>query len=98
MMDAYGTYLALMSRFLAHELTASEFQYAFLQQFKHETRPIDAAMFELLDELFGDIDSYTADQTLLAEAPGFYLDEAGLRLKVEEILQRMKAQVLHDPA
>ena len=98
MSDVHDTYAALVGRFLARELTVEGFQRAFLQQFKQETRALDQASFELLDELFGDVDSYTEDQTLLDEAPEFYLDETKLRLKADAALRRMKAQVLSDPA
>jgi len=98
MNDVHETYAALIVQFLARELTVDEFQRTFLQQFKRETRTMDDVSFALLDELFGDTDSYTRDRELLAEAPEFYLDEAGLRFKAEQTLRRMKALVLRAPA
>ncbi|WP_295993896.1 colicin immunity domain-containing protein [Rugamonas sp.] len=98
MNDVHDTYAALIGRFLARELTAGRFQRTFLRQFKLEARIVDPPLFLLLDELFGDVDSYTKDAALLADAPDFYLDEAGLRLKAEEVLRRMTAQALRDPA
>jgi len=44
----------------------------------------------LLDELFGDAESFTLNPALLREKPGFYLDDPGLQAKARDILERMR--------
>jgi len=91
MNEVAGTYLELLERFLTRKLSLMDFQRAYLRQFKDETRDMDDALFELLDEFFGDLDSFSADPALLAARPDFYLDEAGLRDKAENVLLRLRA-------
>jgi len=73
-------YEQLLEQFVSGAMPVEEFQATYLDLFKNEGR-LDEQLFELLDELFGDVDSFTADPQLLAENPSSYLDEAGLRQK-----------------
>lgn len=81
-------YKHLLEKFLAESMTVDEFQSAFLAQFKDEEQ-LDERVYEILDELFGDIDSFTRDSSLLASSPSFYLDEQQLRKKVQMALSRL---------
>ncbi|WP_352804302.1 colicin immunity domain-containing protein [Mesorhizobium sp. M0340] len=45
--------------------------------------------FKVIDEIFADIDAYTSDISLIRENPRFYLDDAQLRVKVAEALDRL---------
>jgi Bacterial self-protective colicin-like immunity len=85
MSDVFVDYRSLLEQFLSGEMPVEEFQAAYVDRFKAERR-LDAALFEMLDELFGHVDSFSADPQLLAENPGLYLDEAGLRQKVRHTL------------
>ncbi|MRW92598.1 hypothetical protein GJ699_21595 [Duganella sp. FT80W] len=89
MNDVFDRYAALIGLFLSHQLSAQEFSDRFLENFKEETAPMAEPLFLLLDELFGDADSFTTDPDLLAEDPVFYLDEQGLESKTRDILHRM---------
>jgi len=71
-------------------MPVEQFQSIYLERFKNEEQ-LNGATFELLDELFGDVDSFTADQRLLAENPDFYLDEVRLREKVRSVANRLAA-------
>lgn len=71
-------------------MPVEEFQAIYLDRFKNEEQ-LDEPLFELLDEIFSDVDSFTNDQQLLAENPRFYLDEAGLRERVRVAMGRMSA-------
>jgi hypothetical protein len=71
-------------------MPVEEFQETYLERFKNETN-LDREAFQLLDELFGDVDSFTVDQRLLAESPDFYLDEARLREKVHVVADSLAA-------
>jgi hypothetical protein len=50
---------------------------------------MDEALYELLEGIFGDVDSFTTDQELLAENSDFYLDELQLREKVRQASIRL---------
>jgi hypothetical protein len=84
-------YRLLLERFLGGELTAERFQSTYLERFKTEQRRLDEPLFELLDGLFGDVDSFTTDLNLLAENPSFYLDEDRLREKVRDVVKQRLA-------
>jgi Bacterial self-protective colicin-like immunity len=89
MSDAYADYGLLLDRFLSCAMSVEEFQMTYLDCFKNETRRLDEPLFELLDGLFGDADSFCMDPQLLAENPEFYLDEARLREKVQQAASRL---------
>lgn len=91
MNTAFDRYSDLIERFLSRQWSAQEFSDHFLDAFKNETEPLGAVLFSLLDELFGDAESYTADEILLAEDPDFYLDKVGLEAKARDLMHRMKA-------
>lgn len=83
-------YRLLLEQFLNGAMSVEKFQATYLDRFKNEGQ-LDGPLFELLDELFGDVDSFTTDQQLLTEKPGFYLDEAGLREKVRRAANRLSS-------
>lgn len=88
MSNALVDYGSLLGQFLSGAMPVEEFQATYLDCFKNEGQ-LDASTFELLDELFGDVDSFTIDQRLLAENPDFYLDEGRLREKVRSVVNRL---------
>ena len=90
MSNALVDYGSLLGPFLSGAMSVEEFQATYLDCFKKEGQ-LDASTFELLDELFGDVDSFTTDQGLLVENPDFYLDEAKLRKKVRSVVNRLAA-------
>ena len=89
MEEECAEYRSLLDRFLPRELSVEEFQSAYLDRFKNETRELDEPLFELLDSLFGDVDGFSTDPALIAEHPDFYLDEEGLRQKVDAAASRL---------
>ncbi|WP_092275443.1 MULTISPECIES: colicin immunity domain-containing protein [unclassified Duganella] len=91
MNTAFDRYSDLIKRFLSRQWSAQESSDQFLEAFKNETEPLGVVLFSLLDELFGDAESYTADEILLSKDPDFYLDKVGLEAKARDIMQRMKA-------
>lgn len=90
MRDVISEYCSLLKQFLGGEVSVMEFQASYLKRFAEEDW-LDEALFQLLDELFGDVNSYTTDQELLTSRPDFYLDEASLRGRVEDLLIRLCA-------
>jgi hypothetical protein len=81
-------YASLLEQFLSGAMPLEEFQATYLDRFKGEG-PLEEPLFELLDELFGDVDFFTTDSQLLAENPDFYLNEAKLRQKVRQTVERL---------
>lgn len=90
MRDYRGEYMLLLQQFLNGSLSVDEFQKTYLARFKNE-EPMNEKLFELLDELFADLDSFTSDAKLLARKPGFYIDESALRNRVRNIAERISA-------
>lgn len=72
-------------------MAVEEFQAMYLARFKNETRPLSEPLFQLLDELFGDVDSFSTDPQLLAANPAFYLDADGLCKQAQSAVRRLKA-------
>lgn len=90
MSNVIDAYKSLLASFLAGSLSANEFCSVYIDRFKGEDE-LSEKVFELLDELFGDVDAFTTDSNLLAPRPDFYLDEAQLRKKVQVALDRLAA-------
>lgn len=89
-MNALDRYAELIKDFLEGNYSAAQFSDAFVQRFKSERGPMDERLFLLLDELFGDAESFTPNPALRQENAGFYLDEPGLQSKARDILERMR--------
>lgn len=76
MSNALINYEILLKQFLDGAISIEEFQAAYCERFKNEGR-LDEPLFKLLDELFGDVDSFTTDQKLLKHFPGHNSYEPG---------------------
>jgi hypothetical protein len=83
-------YRVILQSFIDGRLSVSAFETAYLDKFKNETRDISESDFEVLDELFGDVDSYTSDADLIADNPDFYLSEDQLKQRVLEAIVKLK--------
>lgn len=89
MNEVGNEYRTLLNDFLSGKLPASEFQREYLNRFKSEKRWLDSELFDLLEKVFGDVDSYSSDPELLAANPAFYLDEVRLRERIRTALDRL---------
>jgi hypothetical protein len=91
----YDDYMNLLQRFIQSALPADEFQLQYLNMFKQESRHVSDPLFDLLDRLFGDVDAFCRDpfarRERCAAHPGFYLDESGLRLRVVQAAEALRA-------
>lgn len=85
-----GEYTFMMQEFMQGSVSTTDFVTAYLNKFKSETRELDEGEFEILDELFGDIDAYTSDTKLIAENPNYYIDENQLRERVAMAKTKLK--------
>lgn len=57
-------YKVLISKFVEGELSADEFETAYLDMFKSEEGFFGEEMYEILQELFCRVDAYCADESL----------------------------------
>lgn len=90
MKHSVETYVDLIERFLGRKLSAEQFSNAFVHLYKAEDALLEEPLFLLLDELFGDAESYTANPALLADHPDLYLNDARLESAARDILRRLK--------
>ena len=82
-------YARMMQDFMQGAMSTTEFVTGYLKKFKNETRELDEEEFEILDELFGDIDAYTPETSLIVENPNFYIDERQLRERVAMAIKKL---------
>jgi hypothetical protein len=87
-----GPYLELLASFLDGSIGVSDFAGAYLDLFKHDDviRPDD--VFDVLDELFSDIDAYSPQP---AEDE---IDEEQLRRSASEAYHQLRAYAQDDPS
>ena len=83
-------YVTMMQHFLDGNIPTPDFEKSYLSKFKNEPRNLDDKEFEILDALFGDIDAYTSDASLIAENPNFYVNESQLRESVAMAVKKLK--------
>jgi hypothetical protein len=79
-------YTALIRGFLDEALDAQEFESRFLEKFKNETTVLPLDIFEVLDELFADVDAFCPDPELRDDDD---LNEQQLRAKAAEALAKL---------
>ncbi len=87
-------YLSLMEAFINQTISARDFERRYLQKFKEESGLLDESTYQVLDEVFGDVDAFEADDSLRremeAENPGYPLDEAQLKSRVRAAVARLR--------
>ncbi len=79
MIQKIDEYVSLISGFISGDIDAVEFRDRYLDKFKNEEVSLPEKSFDVLDRLFGDIDSFTEDDDLLASMPDFYVDAEQLK-------------------
>ena len=57
-------YRDLIRRFAIGEISADEFETDYLARFKDDPNQVVGEEFDILDELFADVDDYVSDPTL----------------------------------
>jgi self-protective colicin-like immunity protein len=63
-------YRDLIRRFVIGEISADEFETDYLARFKHDPNEVTGQEFDILDELFADVDDYVSDPTLRETTDG----------------------------
>jgi len=82
-------YEELIGEFLTKRLSASEFETRFLKAFKNEPGGMSPKVFAVLDELFSDVDSYSAD-CVEGKESAFEISEAALRRQAAKALDNLR--------
>lgn len=85
--EILAPYLALIDAFLAGRISVEAFERQYLDTFLAETRTIPSEPFEMLNELFGDVDAFCGDVQLYR--PGIDLDEGELRDRCSHAVVRL---------
>ncbi|WPN23924.1 colicin immunity domain-containing protein [Pseudomonas marginalis] len=89
MIDPCVEYKALIQNYLNDEFSSLDFQKLYIEKFKNEERLLDECLFLILDEFFGDVDTYTEDEGLLVGNSDFYLNQDMFREKAKSVLNRL---------
>jgi hypothetical protein len=79
-------YILLLTQFVAGEITADQFEHSYLEMFKSEKEKFPENVYEVLNNLFLDVDAYCGDPSLRDEED---LDDEGLRVSAKEALKKL---------
>ena len=77
----------LIRRFVIGDSSADQFETAYLARFKDDPNQVTGAVFDILDELFADVDDYVSDPALRRNAGGISGDE--LRARARDAYSRL---------
>lgn len=80
-------YRDLIFRFVNRQISAEEFEPAYLKLFKHDKDQVSGPEFNTLEKLFFAVDDYVADPGLRQAVRG--LDEEQLRERARDTYQRL---------
>jgi hypothetical protein len=67
MSDVCKKYVNLITSFVDGNISASEFESAYLTMFKEETGSLSELEYEILDSLFSSVDAFCGDVELMDE-------------------------------
>jgi len=89
MTDPSDPYKKLLDLYLVGDLSTEDFRERYDDTFLNDETMFEAALYEVLNDLFLDAASVTSDPELLAEGPAFYLDEKQFREKAKLAAARL---------
>jgi hypothetical protein len=75
------TYRDLIRRFVIGDISADEFETDYLARFKDDRTQVTGEEFDILDELFADVDDYVSDPTLRQSTGGISGEELRARAR-----------------
>ena len=78
-------YVILIRVFLEDRLASAEFQQLYFALFKSDHKHRPREIFNILDELFADIDNYCSDDALRHEVGGIDEEELRNRARLAEV-------------
>lgn len=80
-------YRDLIRRFVIGDISAEEFERDYLARFKDDPNQVIGEEFDILDELFADVDDYVSDPTLRESTGGISGEE--LRARARDAYARL---------
>jgi hypothetical protein len=80
-------YRDLIRRFVIGDISADEFEADYLARFKGDPNQVIGEEFDILDELFADVDDYGSDPTLTESTGGISGEE--LRARARDAYARL---------
>jgi hypothetical protein len=86
-------YRELIATFVSQHMPVEAFEAAFLRKFKAETRDLERPLFEILEDLFEDVDAYSPLWTVADETP-VRITETTLRREAETALAELDRYLL----
>jgi hypothetical protein len=75
------TYRDLIRRFVIGDTSGDEFETDYLARFKDDPNQVTGEEFDILDELFADVDEYVSDRTLRQSTGGISGEELRARAR-----------------
>lgn len=81
-------YIILLTKYTDEDISASQFETKFLEMFKNELCVLPKEVYEILNYLFLDVDSYCSDLDLRDDND---LDDLALMFSAEEALQKLSS-------
>lgn len=85
---AVAPYAVLLRLFVAHRISADEFEVVFLRLYKSDATSWSPELFNVLDGLFAEVDDYCPDPVLRGSVGG--LDEDALRDRCTTALTKLQ--------
>ena len=85
-MSTIDKYILLLTQFVNSEIAASEFDTLYLEQFKKETETFPEEIYDILNNLFSDVDAYCEDPDLRDDED---LDEDELLISAKKALEEL---------
>ncbi len=85
-MSTIEKYILLITQFVLDEITASQFEMLYLEMFKDEMDGLPEDIYDVLNNLFSDIDAYCGDPDL---RDGEDLDDKELLASAKKALKRL---------
>ena len=80
-------YRDVIRRFVIGDSSADEFEADYLARFKDDPNQVTGEAFDILDELFADVDDYASDPTLRASTGGISGED--LRARARDAYTRL---------
>ena len=85
-MSTIAKYILLITQFVTGEITASQFETTYLEMFKNETDILPEDVYDVLNNLFLDVDAYCGDPELRDDED---LDDEDLVSSAKEALKKL---------
>jgi len=85
-MSMIAKYILLLTQYIASEISGPQFEAAYLEMFKNEVNILPEDVYDVLNNLFLDVDAYCADPGLRDSED---LGDEDLVASAKEILKRL---------